>query len=972
MAFNPIEAFWSRSRSWAGICLAVALLMLPGAAQADRSPFKTYDAEQGLTSLGGSCMVQDRAGYLLVCTEHGVFAYDGRRFVNLGPDQGLRAGGLVFGIALTSSGRLAIGYADEVYMSDSAADASHAPGSLRFSKVLHPGLTFYDEGPHRLAAWRDGLVLVAGGVMERIVPPQSGAPRVEAMGYAPAERRMLDGSTAVFTIRGRLWTSTIDGRLCEAEPAAVHCYRPDDGLRDGSWTDVVAGPDMAVLARSAGSVASFDPGTRRWTVTQLPDQGGRYLNYPFDLGLFSTPDGSLVTQAESGLAVLKSGSWHSLTVEDGAPSGVIKSILTDSSGRIWFHVLGRGLVRWAGYGHWESVQKSDGLSDGLAWRTARTADGTLWIATDTGVDQVVRQGAVLRVTRVLPGASFAIAAGLHGGLWRGLGSDGARLVDTATGEAAKVAAPPVDAILADPQGAVWLGTEAGLYKVVEHPGTPPAAVPASARKAQVVDIIPDGTDGVYYLSGGHLRHLRRDGADMTVDGPWPGDGFDPLALARQQDGTVWIGGAGGLYAFTIVQDHAASFRAIPVSSTRTNSIVSLMVDHRGWLWVGTGLGISVFDGRRWVSVDADGGLLSDDVNQGGLREDPDGSIWIATTQGVSHLVDPEWLFADRPIQAVVSGAMLGTQPVDAGIMPYTDEAMSLQFGSPSHGAERSFIFRYRLSGVDADWAESPTGLVRYPFVPPGHHVLTVAGYDELTHNASPAATLVIDMAYPWWRQWWAEALWVAAAACLIYAAMRLRFHTMLSRQAELKRYVAEGTEQLRYQAAHDALTGLLNRSEVERRLAAKLSKGSGTGEMIVALLDIDHFKTVNDGYGHLGGDDVLRAMGRLVRKAVRVGEYAGRYGGEEILLVLDDTDGRGAERVLDLHHSVRGEAFSAAGKELRVTCSVGLVWAVAGDDWESLIGRADKALYEAKAAGRDRVVERTREEFETPQFGRGR
>ena len=138
----------------------------------------------------------------------------------------------------------------------------------------------------------------------------------------------------------------------------------------------------------------------------------------------------------------------------------------------------------------------------------------------------------------------------------------------------------------------------------------------------------------------------------------------------------------------------------------------------------------------------------------------------------------------------------------------------------------------------------------------------------------------------------------------------------------------------------------------------------------MALIDVDHFKQVNDHYGHLGGDDVLRALGRLILADIWSGECAGRYGGEEMLLVLDDCDGRGAERVSQLLHTIRGTPFYAAGKSIRVTCSIGLAWVAQGDDWESLIGRADSALYEAKASGRDQVVERGRRNWSPHPIGR--
>ena len=906
-------------------------------------------------------MVQDRAGYMLVCTEHGVFAYDGRRFVNLGTTQGLRQGGFVYNIALTSSGRVAVGFADEVLISDTPSDPARPPSSLTFHAAEHPGVTFFDQRVHRLASWHDGLVLLAGASTEKIVVPDNGTPRMEAMGYDLEEEATLKNARSVFSIKDQLWETFDDGRLCLADPGSVRCYGPADGLHGGPWHYMTAGQNGTILARSQAGVASLDAHSGRWTVIALPDQGGRYDDYGPYLGLFTSPDGRLITQAEHGLAVLGENGWHSLTVDDGAPPGIITSAMTDANGQFWFHVFGRGLVQWVGYGHWESVQKAEGLSDGIPWVTARLPGGSLWVTTDTGADEVVRQGAALRVARVLPGASFAIAAGPHGDLWRGYGQEGVRVTDPATGTETKIPAPPVNAIVTGPGEMVWLATQAGLYKVDDQQGASKRAVLQGTLTTPVVDLACDELGGVYYLSGGRLRHRRPDGTDDRVPGAWPSQSFQPLALAIGRHSDIWIGGAGGLYRFNMSPDGGvASTELMATAATRTNSIVAVMVDHRGWVWAGTSLGISVFNGERWVSADSDGGLVSDDVDQGGIREDPDGSIWVATTQGVSHLLDPAWLFANHPIKAVVSGATLGERPVVGDMMPYTEEALTVQFGAPSFGAERSFVFRYRLSDVDANWSESTSGLVRYPFVPPGRHLLTVIGYDELTHRSSPPASLVVDVAYPWWRQWWSETLWAATAGLLAIGAMRLQSRTILKRQADLKRRIAEATEQLRYQAAHDSLTGLFNRSEIERLLAAKLSRGPVIDEMIVALIDIDHFKRVNDNYGHLGGDDVLRAMGRLVSKAIGEGECAGRFGGEEILLVLDDSNGRGAERVLNLHHTIRGTPFNAAGKTIRVTCSIGLAWAVRGDDWESLIGRADDALYEAKASGRDQVVERGR------------
>ena len=905
-------------------------------------------------------MLQDRAGYMLICTEHGVFAYDGRRFINLGVEQGLRQGGFVIGLALTSTGRVVVEFADELFVSDRPSDASHPPSSLSFRSVSHPGLSFYDDRPHRFVAWHDGLALLAGDTTVGIVIPATGTSHVEPMGYDPDERKRLDNAKAIFSIGGHLWESFDDGRLCAADPGAVRCYGKADGLRDGPWQDVVAGAEGGILARSASSVAAFDPASAHWSVVKLPDQGDRYANYTKHLGLFRAPDGCLITQAEHGLVILRPDGWHTLSVEDGAPSGEVVSAVTDDTGQLWFQVLGRGLVRWVGYGRWENLQKVDGLSAGIPWQSVRLSDGSLWVSTDTGIDEIIRRGSLLRVGRVFPGSSFALAAGPHGDLWGSSGLDGAKVINPASGSITRVNVPPVDAIVSDSAGATWLGTETGLFKVDDRPGSPPRAVFVGSLRKPVPDIVSDGSGGVLYLSGGRLHHCHRDGRDVPVAGAWPTDVFGPISLAIGHDGDVWIGGPGGLFRFVLSGDRVSSYEAIATTNTRTNTILAVMVDHRGWVWAGTSLGVSVFDGRHWVSVDVDSGLLSDDVEQDGIREDPDGSVWIATTEGFSHLLDPSWLFTDRPLKVVVSHAMLGARPVVGLPMPYTEDALSIELGTPNYGAEQSLLFRYRLSGVDAGWVESSSGAVRYAFVPPGDHMLTVIGYDGLTHRWSPPATLVVDVAFPWWRRWWSETLWCLVAVGLAWGLMHLRFRAVLARQAELERHVAEATKALRFQAAHDLLTGLLTRSEIEGRLAAKLASGQVGNEMVIALVDIDHFKRVNDNHGHLGGDDVLRALGHLVSGSIREGEYAGRYGGEEILLVLDDSDGCGTERVLDLHLAIRHAIFELADAAIRVTCSIGLAWAIPGDDWESLIGRADGALYKAKEGGRDQVIESLR------------
>lgn len=931
-----------------------------GSASAGQATLRTYGVDQGLTNVGGTCMVQDRSGFILVCSQEGVFAYDGRRFVKLGPDQGLRDGGIIYGIIPTTAGRIAVQYNNEILISDAPADPVHFAGSLRFRPILHPGIRFDAGGSHRLTSWREGLVLLAEKETVRIVIPSVGSAHIEAMGYSPIEEMLLDGAHVIYSIKEHLWEVSGDGRICAADPGVVRCFGAADSSPTGRWIDVVAGSGDTIVARSASSVETLEPASGEWKIVALPDQGDRYMNFRAVLGLFRDPDGNLATQAEHGLLVLRDGAWKTITVAQGAPAGTIVAGMTDATGQFWLQASGQGLIRWVGYGHWETVDKADGLSDGFAWQTARMPDGPMWVSTDTGVNEVDRGDDGFKVRRVVNGSSFSIAIGPDKKVWSSFGIQGLQIIDPAAGPTVRLDTPPVNVIVSDQHHVIWIGTEGGLMRVDTSSSYPLRANPEGTSRAPVADVVLDGSGGIFYLGSGYLRHRHRDGSDIAVSGPWPNNGFNPVAIAPATDGSLWIGGLGGLFRFRLVDDHVSALIMVPPSDTQSSTIVAMMIDHRGWIWTGSALGVSVFDGSRWVSVNTDDGLLANDVNQGGLREDPDGSIWIVTSHGLSHLLDPAVLFASQRIKVVISNARLGTSPVTGQRMPYSIDGMSVQFGTTTYAAERSVIFRYRLSGVDADWVDTSTGDVHYPFVPPGLHLLTVIGIDRMTHRSSDPCTLEVDVAFPWWRQWWADVLWMVCATIGFYGLMRLRLHAVLARQAELKRHVAEATAQLRYQAAHDSLTGLLNRSEIERRLATALAGGSTGGKLIMALLDIDHFKHVNDRYGHLAGDSVLRTIGRLVADARGEGDLAGRYGGEEILLVLHDANGEGVKRVVELHRAIEIEAIKAAGTVINVTCSIGLAWAVEGDNWESLLGRADWALYDAKASGRNRVTESPR------------
>jgi two-component system, cell cycle response regulator len=158
----------------------------------------------------------------------------------------------------------------------------------------------------------------------------------------------------------------------------------------------------------------------------------------------------------------------------------------------------------------------------------------------------------------------------------------------------------------------------------------------------------------------------------------------------------------------------------------------------------------------------------------------------------------------------------------------------------------------------------------------------------------------------------------------------------------------------------DVLTGLYNRRHLDEELVRRHSDASRHHQLIsLLLLDIDHFKRINDTYGHPAGDQVLRTFADRLRTVLRAGDIAGRWGGEEFLVVLPRTDLAGAREVAERIRFITAfEPVVADGKEIDLTVSGGCALGP-GDSVEAVVSLADKALYEAKQAGRNRVITAT-------------
>ena len=199
---------------------------------------------------------------------------------------------------------------------------------------------------------------------------------------------------------------------------------------------------------------------------------------------------------------------------------------------------------------------------------------------------------------------------------------------------------------------------------------------------------------------------------------------------------------------------------------------------------------------------------------------------------------------------------------------------------------------------------------------------------------------------------------IAVSGIVLSMTLALLVWLILTGRTRALRLAAEMTEELRHMAQHDPLTKLPNRALFSDRLNHELARAKRhDGRFALIFLDLDHFKRINDNFGHAVGDHLLLQMAQRLQAAIRASDTVGRIGGDEFVILMAELTEKSA--AVDLAEKIRNAVrhpFSLDGIELTVSCSLGVaVYPDDGGDEITLTKRADEAMYRAKDAGRDSV-----------------
>ena len=374
----------------------------------------------------------------------------------------------------------------------------------------------------------------------------------------------------------------------------------------------------------------------------------------------------------------------------------------------------------------------------------------------------------------------------------------------------------------------------------------------------------------------------------------------------------------------------------------------------------------------------------------------DGVVWLAGETGLFRHAGPVTEAKEPPHAPAIATVRSGERKIFdhwggrtlPASLPTDGPRLHVELAPLSH--ERGLSFQFRMDPVDGEFSEwSSRTDVEYTSLQPGRYQFRARtrGADG---QVSPEALWSFDIAPRWHRSLAAQLLWIALAALLVAFLVRLRtralerqavrlgervlektrdlqdaVHALEDARSELEernRQLEAANARLENVARHDALTGLANRRQFDESLASEWARARRLKlPLALGMIDLDHFKALNDTFGHPEGDEALRKVARVLEEAIqRTTDIVARYGGEEFVFLLPGTDVAGGRRMAeDIRARIASLGITSPGGPSAVlTASIGVAVVTPSGDLaaDELVECADRALYEAKAGGRDQVL----------------
>ncbi|MBN7821901.1 ligand-binding sensor domain-containing diguanylate cyclase [Bowmanella yangjiangensis] len=690
--------------------------------------------------------------------------------------------------------------------------------------------------------------------------------------------------------------------------------------------------------------------------------------------------------------------------QDGLPNERITAMFKDSENSLWLGTNG-GLFRLRDAA-FRTLTQAQGLTDNFVRTVLVDTQQRVWIGTSKGVNLIDESGIRVLNGERISQTILSLAEAPDGGLWVGTFTHG--LVKWQDGQEVEFIARDdgllsneVRAILPAKDGRLWVATASGVnifkgkqFKTLKVEDGLPSDFAVALLETSQHGIWIGTATGVARWQDGKVYPLDISGLDGAQFV------FDLYEQADKQ--ALWMATDRGLIRYRYRDGHLAILgRDIGMPFDKYFQVSE---DLLGNLWLSSNRGVlrlsfaqvaGILDGQggqvEYSLFGESDGMVSAQANGGSnpaMSLNAQGHVWVATSKGAS-VVKPERLrqFGDYNMPVVIEHVQVDGKdyiPSERLILPEGVSRIEFQFAGLGYVVSQRIRYRTRLDGFDKAWVSRGThNSAEYTSLAPGEYRFHVmASYPNGEWVGTDAQITFYIPPRVWQRTGFWLALSVVFVLLLIVAVkwrllalqrasqrlqdkveeqtLALRQQTFSLQQAnwdksQLLEKIRQQAEAFEQQARQDSLTGLANRRAFDEALQREFSRANRqTAPFCLLLLDLDHFKQINDNWSHAAGDAVLQLVANTLRHHSREVDLVARWGGEEFAVLLPNTDREAGVKLAErLRLAVMHINCSEIATGLTLSASLGLAEYRHGQNTEQLLQAADTALYQAKQGGRN-------------------